>query len=463
MKGENLMIKKTLAQIALMANGEKLDLQYQNVVIEGVSIDTRTISPGNLYIPIIGETFNGHQFVESAIDNGAVAVLWGSDQPNPPQQIPVIFVKDTLEALQTLSKNYRDELSIKVVGITGSNGKTTTKDMVTAVLSTKMRVQKTEGNFNNHIGLPLTLLRLKEDTEVAVLEMGMSAFGEIEFLTLLARPDVAVITNIGESHMMDLGSREGIAKAKLEIVDGLAKDGLLIYHGDEPLLTERVKAMDIHTTTFGETTKNDLYPLRIKQENEGTYFSINEQENKEFYVPVLGKHNVNNAMAAIEVARHFGLSWDQIENGLKQIKITNMRLELIEGVNGTKLINDAYNASPLSMKAAISLVHDLKSSGKKIVVLGDMLELGDNENEYHEEVGRFIQPDKVDYVFTYGTLGEHIANGAKELFPEERVSAFLDKEKLIEALRNLLSEEDILLVKGSRGMKLEEVIFAFKK
>ncbi len=463
MKGEIFMIKKTLAQIAQMANGEKLDPQFQNVVIEGVSIDTRTISPGNLYIPIIGETFNGHQFVDSAIDNGAAAVLWGSDQPNPPQQIPVIFVKDTLEALQTLAKNYRDELSIKVVGITGSNGKTTTKDMVTAVLSTNLRVQKTEGNFNNHIGLPLTLLRLKEDTEVAVLEMGMSAFGEIEFLTLLARPNVAVITNIGESHMMDLGSREGIAKAKLEIVDGLAKDGLLIYHGDEPLLTERVKAMDIHTTTFGESTKNDLFPLSIKQESEGTYFSINEQENKEFYVPVLGKHNVNNAMAAIEVARHFGLSWDQIESGLQQIKITNMRLELIEGVNGTKLINDAYNASPLSMKAAISLVHDLKTSGKKIVVLGDMLELGDKENEYHEEVGRFIQPDKVDYVFTYGTLGEHIANGAKEHFPEERVSAFQDKENLIEALRNLLSEEDILLVKGSRGMKLEEVIFAFKK
>lgn len=456
------MIKKTLAQIKGMAKGEKLDPQYENVVIEGVSIDTRTISPGNLYIPIIGETFNGHQFVQAAIENGAVATLWGIDQPNPPQNIPVLFVKDTLEALQTLSKSYRDELSIKIVGITGSNGKTTTKDMVTSVLSTSMRVQKTEGNFNNHIGLPLTILRLNEDTEIAVLEMGMSAFGEIEFLTLLARPDVAVITNIGESHMMDLGSREGIAKAKLEIVDGLSKEGLLIYHGDEPLLTERVKEMDIQTTTFGETEQNDLYPLSIKQENEGTYFSINEQEKKELYVPVLGKHNVNNAMAAIAVAHHFGLTWDQIESGLNQIKITNMRLELIEGAGGTKLINDAYNASPLSMKAAISLVHDLQPTGKKIVVLGDMLELGDKENEYHEEVGSFIQPDKVDYVFTYGTLGEHIAKGAKENFTQDRVFAFQDKAQLIEQLRNLLSEGDILLVKGSRGMKLEEVIFAFK-
>ncbi|MFS0820823.1 UDP-N-acetylmuramoyl-tripeptide--D-alanyl-D-alanine ligase [Bacillus sp. 1P02SD] len=457
------MIKKTLAQIEQMAKGEKLDPQHQNVVIEGVSIDTRTIAPGNLYIPIIGETFNGHQFVNAAIENGAAAVLWGSDQPNPPQQIPVIFVEDTLVALQTLAKSYRDELTMQVVGITGSNGKTTTKDMVTAVLSTSMRVQKTEGNLNNQIGLPLTILRLKEDTEVAVLEMGMSAFGEIEFLTRLARPDVAVITNIGESHMMELGSREGIAKAKLEIVEGLSKKGLLIYHGDEPLLKERVKSMDIVTRTFGESQQNDLYPLEIKQENEGTYFSINEQEKKEFYVPVLGKHNVNNAMAAIAVARHFGLSWDKIESGLKQIKITNMRLELIEGINGTKLINDAYNASPLSMKAAISLVHDLQTTGKKIVVLGDMLELGDNEIEYHEEVGRFIQRDKVDYVFTYGRLGEHIASGAKEQFPQDRVFAYQDKGQLIEALRKQLSEGDIVLVKGSRGMKLEEVILAFKK
>ncbi|WP_010284663.1 UDP-N-acetylmuramoyl-tripeptide--D-alanyl-D-alanine ligase [Bacillus timonensis] len=457
------MIKKTLAQIKEMANGEKLDSQHENVVIEGVSIDTRTISPGNLYIPIIGETFNGHQFAQAAIENGAVAVLWGIDQPGPPQDVPVLFVKDTLEALQTLAKSYRDSLSIKVIGITGSNGKTTTKDMVASVLSTSMHVQKTEGNFNNHIGLPLTILRLKEDTQVAVLEMGMSAFGEIEFLTLLARPDVAVITNIGESHMMDLGSREGIAKAKLEIVDGLSKEGLLIYHGDEPLLTEQVKGMDIQTTTFGESKRNDFYPLSIKQENEGTYFTINEQENKRFYLPVLGKHNVNNAMAAIAVARRLGLSWDQIEKGLHQIKITNMRLELIEGINGTKLINDAYNASPLSMKAAISLVHDLQTSGKKIVVLGDMLELGDQENEYHEEVGRFIEPDKIEYVFTFGTLGEHIASGAKEHFPQDRVFSFQDKQQLIEQLRNLLSEGDILLVKGSRGMKLEEVVFAFKK
>src|SRR5690606_23955313 len=368
------MINKTLAQIEQMAIGEKLDPQFRNVLIKGVSIDTRTISPGNLYIPIIGETFNGHQFVDKAIENGAAAVLWGSDQPNPPQQIPVIFVKDTLEALQTLAKSYRDELSIRVVGVTGSNGKTTTKDMVASVLSTTMKVQKTEGNFNNHIGLPLTILRLEENTEVAVLEMGMSAFGEIEFLTLLARPDVAIITNVGESHMLDLGSREGIAKAKLEIVDGLSKQGKLIYYGDEPLLTERVKTMNIDTTTFGESDNNNLYPMRIKQENEGTYFSINQQEGKEFYIPVLGKHNVNNAMSAIAVARHFGLSWEQIEKGLKQITITNMRLELIEGIDGINLINDAYNASPLSMKAAISLIHDLQTTGKKIVVLGDMLE-----------------------------------------------------------------------------------------
>lgn len=456
------MIKKTLAEIEKMSLGKRLDPQFKDIVIEGVSIDTRTISKGNLYIPIIGETFNGHQFVNKAIENGAVAILWGENEPNPPENIPVIYVEDTLISLQTLSKVYLDQLDIKVVGITGSNGKTTTKDMVTSVLSTTLRVQKTEGNFNNHIGLPLTILRLREDTEVAVLEMGMSSRGEIEFLSRLARPEVAVITNIGESHMLDLGSREGIAEAKLEIVDGLASGGVLIYHGDEPLLAERVKDMEISTVTFGESTENDLYPLKIKQENEGTYFTSNEKDS-ELYIPVLGKHNVNNALAAIAVAKHFRLTWDNIEAGLRQIKITNMRLELSEGVNGIKLINDAYNASPLSMKAAISLIHDLQPTGKKIVVLGDMLELGEKEIEYHEEIGRFLQADKVDYVFTYGKLGEHIATGAKEHLSADKVLAFQDKDQLIKELRSILTEGDILLVKGSRGMKLEEVIFAFRK
>nr|WP_275695662.1 UDP-N-acetylmuramoyl-tripeptide--D-alanyl-D-alanine ligase [Fredinandcohnia sp. SECRCQ15] len=446
-----------------MAFGKKLDSKYKDLIIEGVSIDTRTIQSGNLYIPIVGETFNGHEFVETAIDNGASAVLWGMNESNPPKGIPVIYVEDTLVALQNLAKNYRDELSIKVVGITGSNGKTTTKDMVTAVLSTVFRVHKTEGNLNNHIGLPLTILRLNEDTEVAVLEMGMSAFGEIEFLTKLARPDIAIITNIGESHMQDLGSRDGIAKAKLEIVDGLAQSGILIYDGDEPLLLDKVKKLNISSLTFGSTGKNDLFPTDVKLESNGTYFSINKNNGEEFYIPVLGKHNVNNATAAIAVGLHFNLSWNEIKAGLKNSKITNMRLELIEGKNGLKLINDAYNASPTSMKAAISLIQDLKGFNRKIVILADMLELGENEIKYHEEMGHLLDPTKIDYVFTFGKLGEYISKRAVERFPTGRVKAYLNKEELIAELGKVVNKDDVVLLKGSRGMKLEEVVAAFKK
>lgn len=457
------MIKKTLTEIEKMTFGVKLDPQYKDVVIEGVSIDTRTIVPGNLYIPIIGETFNGHEFVDAAIGNGATAVLWGMNETNPPTGVPIIFVDDTLLALQNLAKSYRDELSIKVVGITGSNGKTTTKDMVTAVLSTTYRVHKTAGNLNNHIGLPLTILHLDKDTEVAVLEMGMSAFGEIEFLTKLARPDVAIITNIGESHMQDLGSRDGIAKAKLEIVEGLSNSGMLIYDGDEPLLTDKVKRMNISSHTFGSNEENDFFPTNIKLESSGTYFSINKNEGREFYIPVLGQHNVNNAMAAMAVALQFGLSWEQIENGLKNSKITNMRLELIEGKNGLKLINDAYNASPTSMRAAIKLIMELKGYNKKIVILADMLELGENEVLYHEEMGKLLDPTKIDYVFTFGKLGEYIAKGAIDRFPEGRVKAYLNKEELMTDLGEIVNEGDVVLLKGSRGMKLEEIVEAFKK
>ncbi|KLR74949.1 UDP-N-acetylmuramoyl-tripeptide--D-alanyl-D-alanine ligase, partial [Geobacillus sp. T6] len=214
------MIKRTVRQIAEMADGQCLKPEWENIVVSGVSTDTRTIQAGNLYIPLRGATFNGHDFVQEAAQKGAAAVLWAEREGTPPEGVPVVVVDDTLLALQRLAARYREQLGLKVIGVTGSNGKTTTKDMIAALLSTRYRVQKTEGNLNNHIGVPLTLLSLEEDTEMAVVEMGMSGFGEIERLTMIARPDAAVITNIGEAHLQELGSREGIAKAKLEILAG---------------------------------------------------------------------------------------------------------------------------------------------------------------------------------------------------------------------------------------------------
>jgi UDP-N-acetylmuramoyl-tripeptide--D-alanyl-D-alanine ligase len=456
------VIKRSLMQIAKMVSGECSD-STNEILISGVSINSRVIEAGNLFIPIIGEKFNGHEFVEMAITNGATASLWQRDQESPPENIPLIFVEDTLQALQNLAKEYRNELPLKVIGITGSNGKTTTKDIVSSIMGTTYKVLKTEGNLNNHYGLPLTILRLEEDTEVAILEMGMSGRGEIELLTKIASPDAAIITNIGEAHLLDLGSREGIAEAKLEIIAGLKEGGTLIYDGDEPLLNERLRDKSLKKITFGNHEDNSYIPMTIRQENEGTYFTINKHPDTEIYMPILGKHNVFNALAGIAVGEYFNVPLENIQNGLKQLKISNMRLEVIEGRNGSKIINDAYNASPTAMKAAIDLVRNLKGYSRKFLVLGDMLELGPNEENYHYEIGEMLKPEFVDYVFTYGELSKHLAEGARKSFNHERVQAFTDKAALIKELKQTTSPNDLILIKGSRGMKLEEVVLELKK
>ncbi|AIK36805.1 MULTISPECIES: UDP-N-acetylmuramoyl-tripeptide--D-alanyl-D-alanine ligase [Bacillus] len=458
------MMKRTLKQVEQMVMGAGLAEKYVNETVQGVSIDTRKITTGNLYIPIQGDRFDGHSFVEKAIENGAVATLWKKNVQNPPVNIPVIFVEDTLEALQTLAKSYRDQLDVKVIGVTGSNGKTSTKDIVTSLLATKFKVQKTEGNFNNHIGLPLTILSLEENTEMAVLEMGMSSRGEIEFLSKLARPNAAIITNIGEAHLMDLGSRDAIAEAKLEIVTGLQDGGVFVYNGDEPLLTNRVPSMNLaaETITFGDARANNYYPTSVTLQATGTYFKMNQDENIVFYLPVLGKHNVYNTLASMAIAKYFGVTWEEMKQGLVTLQMTGMRMEIVKTENGLTIINDAYNASPTAMEAAFHLMNGLDGFSKKIVVLGDMLELGDQEVQFHYEVGKLIDPARISYVFTYGRLGAQIAEGAKINFPNERVKVYDNKEELVKNLQAIVDVKDVVLVKASRGMKLEEVITMLK-
>jgi len=457
-------MKRTLKQVEQMVMGAGLAEKYVNETVQGVSIDTRKITTGNLYIPIQGDRFDGHSFVEKAIENGAVATLWKKNVKNPPVNIPVIFVEDTLEALQTLAKSYRDQLDVKVIGVTGSNGKTSTKDIVTSLLATKFKVQKTEGNFNNHIGLPLTILSLEENTEMAVLEMGMSSRGEIEFLSKLARPNAAIITNIGEAHLMDLGSRDAIAEAKLEIVTGLQDGGVFVYNGDEPLLTNRVPSMNLaaETITFGDARANNYYPTSVTLQATGTYFKMNQDENVAFYLPVLGKHNVYNTLASMAIAKYFGVTWEEMKRGLVTLQMTGMRMEIVKTENGLTIINDAYNASPTAMEAAFHLMNGLDGFSKKIVVLGDMLELGNQEVQFHYEVGKLIDPARISYVFTYGRLGAQIAEGAKINFPNERVKAYDNKEELVKNLQAVVDVKDVVLVKASRGMKLEEVITMLK-
>ncbi|MFD1706964.1 UDP-N-acetylmuramoyl-tripeptide--D-alanyl-D-alanine ligase [Siminovitchia sediminis] len=452
------MIQRTIGQIAGMITIENDITSYSSEMIKGVSIDSRNISPGNLFIPFKGEQTDGHKYAESALESGAGAVLWQEDVPNPPGNGPVLIVKDTLLALQDLARAYRDELSAKVVGITGSNGKTTTKDITAAVLGETFRVQKTEGNFNNHIGLPLTILALEETTEIAILEMGMSSRGEISLLTKMARPDVAIITNIGEAHLLDLGSREAIAAAKFEIVEGLAPGGLFIYPGEEPLLQEKTASLrNIRLAAFGDSEDNEAYPMGIKMQERGTLFTASIYPEESLFLPIAGKHNVMNTLAALLAAKEFSVPARAVKTGLHSVKLSTMRMEWRNGMKGTVILNDSYNSSPTALRAVLGMLYHLDDQKDKIVVLGDMLELGEREKEFHEQIGEEIHPDKIKYVYTYGNLGKWIAKGARKHFPEGRVRAFDNQDELIRSLEQAITGSELIVVKASRGMKMEKV------
>lgn len=471
------MIERTLQQIAEML-GTELSGSNGAIQIKGVSKDTRTIQAGCLYVPLIGENFDGHTFAEDAYHKGASATLWQDDHGEAPQGVPFIRVPDTLAALQQLAKAYRKQLPVRIIGITGSNGKTTTKDLVAAVLGSTYNVHKTMGNLNNHIGLPLTLLQLEETTQFAVVEMGMSGRGEIELLSDLAEPDAAIITMIGESHMLQLGSREEIARAKAEIASGMPSGGLFVYNGDEPLIeqafaerslgcigeqvTESPTSLprEMRRIRFGSAAGNDLFPTDIRMDADGAYFQINSPGYPELFIPLLGTHNVVNALSAIAIGEAFGVSPASIAAGLRSLQMTSMRIEKLTAASGLTVLNDAYNASPASMRAAVTLTEQLSGFGRKFLVLGDMLELGEHEEQFHRGIGRMLSSERVDYVFTFGRLGRFIADEAAPQFPKERVRAFEDKALLAAELAAIAQADDLVLVKGSRGMRLEQVVNA---
>jgi UDP-N-acetylmuramoyl-tripeptide--D-alanyl-D-alanine ligase len=434
----------------------------RHLTVRGVSTDTRSLQAGQLFIPLSGAQFDGHDYALQAVANGATALLWQRNRPLPAPSLPLIFVDDPLLALQALAHGYRKQLGLKVVAVTGSNGKTTTKDIIAALLSTTYRVHKTPGNLNNHIGLPLTLLQCPADTQVLVAEMGMSGRGEISHLSHLAQPDVAVITMIGEAHLEQLGSRAAIADAKMEIVDGLAADGWFIYHGDEPLLRERLQrlAPTVKTVNFGFSADNDVVPQDVTIEADGATFAV---AGVTYHTPLLGEHNVLNTVAALAVAVRLGVQLRVMHEPLARLKVTGMRSEKVVTARGVTILNDAYNASPASMRAALKLLGQLSNVKRKIVVLGDMLELGEQSSAFHASIGAELDADRIAAVYTYGPLAQQLATRAAAHFPAGCVHASQDKMEIVEALVARLSavddlEDTVILVKGSRGMKLEEVV-----
>lgn len=422
--------------------------------IHCVMTDSRIHAKQALFIPITGERFDGHHFIEDAIGHGAVCALWQKDQVIPdtvPSTFPLFLVDDTLIALQQLARKYRDQVNPTVIGITGSNGKTTTKDLVKAVTENTFKTYATKGNFNNAIGLPLSILGMKSDTDVLILEMGMNHFHEIERLSQIAQPDYAVITNIGESHIEFLGSRAGIARAKLEIKAGLKPDGKLFIDGDEELL-DHVKG-DEHIVTCGFSPENDTILSQVQLKNQLTSFQL---DSIQFTIPILGKHHAKNASFAISLARMLGVPDKDIQHGFDNLTYTSMRFEWLTGKNQVTLINDAYNASVTSMMAAIDVVKQLDGFNRKVLVLGDILELGDHVVSFHQKVGEEIT-DQIDMLFTFGEGAKHLLETAK---PNVEKHHFTDKQTLIKALQPLLKKDTIILFKASRGMKFEEFVTA---
>ncbi|MBY6036189.1 UDP-N-acetylmuramoyl-tripeptide--D-alanyl-D-alanine ligase [Fictibacillus nanhaiensis] len=446
---------KELVTLASYTSGKQ-----ESLIIEGVSKDTRQRTENALYLPIVGERFDGHDFLLDAIKQGCIATVWQEGRELPdglPEDFPVLYTSETVEFLQKISKYYLKKINPIVVAVTGSNGKTTTKDMIESVSSTTFKTFKTQGNYNNHIGLPLTILAMEETTEVLILEMGMSNFHEISLLSKLAEPDAAVVTNIGESHLEQLGSREGIAKAKLEIADGLKQGGLLIIDGDEPLLSH-VKGENVLKVGFGDTSTLKLSNLQT--DTRGVSFTL-EEGTTHYRIPMLGRHNIKNAAYAIAVGHYLNIEDNKIIDGLEKLKVTSMRLEMQKGKKDTLLINDAYNASPTSMIAALSTLSELKDFTTKVAVLGDMYELGPSEEEMHRKIAEHVD-SSINNVITIGQKGAWIADELKKRKTKNlEVIECLTKEEAVLPIQNLLSKDTAILFKASRGMVLETLISTF--
>lgn len=429
-----------------------------DVTFFGVTTDSRKVTKASLFIPLIGEKFDGHDYIEQCFKAGASVCLTSKPIPEV-AGCSAVLVDDTAKALRDLAAWHRKKFVIPVVGITGSVGKTSTKDMVSCVLSQKYSVLKTQGNFNNEIGLPLTVLNIDSSHETAVIEMGMSGFGEISRLTSIARPDIAIITNIGVSHIEKLGSQEGILKAKLEILEGLHKDGLVVLNGDDPLLKPLKGKLPFRTVLYGMHRGSDYTASNYQTMGEqGTSFEITVNETLyNVEIPVPGIHNVYNALAAIAAGIEMKIPMEIIIDGIKQFSPGNMRQSIINH-NGIKIINDAYNASPQSMQAAINVLEEISSGSRSIAVLGDMFEMGDMSKDLHYSVGEFIKNKKINYIITVGQDSGMISQAVADSGNGEiKLRHFESNKEALKYILGIVMPGDYILIKGSRGMKMEEI------
>ncbi len=448
----------TTEEILRAANAKLVRGDENNFSI--VTTDSRKITEGSLFIALKGERFNGEEFACEAIGKGAAGVLIGDDceQKNIPTRGTVFAVEDTLAAYQKLAGAWRDKFNIPIVAITGSSGKTTTKDLTAAALSALGSVLKTSSNYNNEIGVPQTLFELNENHRAAVVEIGMRGLNQIAPLAAIVKPSIGIVTNVGEVHVELLGSIENIARAKSELVESIDACGTVILNADDAnvaAMIDRVKP-GVKVITYGLECEADIRATNLITRRSSTTFTV-KYSNKEYdcEIPILGRHNVSNTLAAIAAGVVLGLHEKELRAGFTTLATTKMRFEIIDR-DGLHIINDAYNASPASMRAALRTTAEI-ASGRKIAVLGDMLELGHLAENLHRSLGEELAKNQFGVLVTYGRLGKLIAEGAREAGIENIFMAD-SHEEAAEFLRGILTNGDTILFKGSRAMRMEKII-----
>jgi UDP-N-acetylmuramoyl-tripeptide--D-alanyl-D-alanine ligase len=456
------MERLTIAEIIKAIKGELICGPSQGE-ITGVSIDSRTIKKGEIFFALKGERFDGHEFLEQAIDRGAKAVVVSRKREKFTNKTTIIKVAHTLTALQELAKFYRQKFNPVVIGVTGSNGKTTTKEMLKDILIEKYKVVATPGNYNNIVGLPLTLFKISPETEFLVLEMGTNHRGEIKRLAEISLPQIGVITNIGVTHLQFFRCISNVLSAKMELVQLLPLRGKVVLNIDDPRLRSQIKKIKQKITTFGMNLEarvraSDVVVSRFGGK-EKLSFTVNvERDRERFDLHCLGRYNIYNALAAISVAKEFGISLSQMANVLRKFKFPKLRMERLKFGRVT-IINDAYNANPTSVKTVLSEFISSFPSLRKIVVLGDMLELGGMSRKFHQEIGKIVATSPIYSLITVGKDARFIAQAAGEWgMKRSNIFSFIDKKFASRKLRELLKPDDAVLIKGSRKMALEEII-----
>lgn len=450
-----------LSEIAEVVHAKNDVSNWSNIEVNSFQFDSRLIKSGGFFVPLSGND-DGHKYIKKAYEMGALASFCQPDKLNlVPDGFPIVIVDDPLKAFQTLASFWIKKVNPKVIAITGSNGKTTTKDIVASILKNNYRVHETQSSFNNEIGVPFTILSMPEDTEYLVLEMGMDRAGQLDELSNIAHPDIAVITMIGEAHIEFFKTRDRIADAKMEITNHLSNNGTFIFNGDEPLLLKRANKF-ANEYTFGHINDNYISAknIHLDYQNYITTFQTNLTDNNVFKLPLMGTYNVDNALPGILIGLLAGIRVEDIKSKLNNLSLTKNRTELLKGQKGETILSDVYNSNPTAVIDVLNVFSNMQTNGKRIVVLGDMLELGDDAVALHSNLSNYLNPQSIDEVYLIGTYIKNLSDILKEKFDPEKIHYYLndDLDSLANSLKDSITGEDLILLKASHGLHLEKVL-----